>query len=568
MRSARGSAILPAMPAARTSATADVSFADAPRPPRLSGGLPLLGHTMGFLRNLTGLLERARAEHGDVVSIPVLGRQIVLVTGPAGQEAVFRAKDDVLSPKAAYKLMVPIFGQGVVYDCDDDRMNEQLGMLMPALQNKRMRTYGEIVAQEVEDWTASWGERGVIDIYEEMQTLTNFASSHCLLGSEFRNEMSEEFSQIYHDLERSIVPIAYLNAKLPLPKFRKRDLARARLGQMVSEIVARRRASGHRGEDFMQTLMESTYKDGSKLTDHEITGLLVSAMFAGHHTSAVTASWALVELLRNPALMNEVLAELERAYGEGNPIDFESLRKLEKTEWVVKEALRLHPPLFILIREAMQDTTILGYRIPKGTWVAVSPSVAHRIDEVFEKSADFCPHRFGPPKPEDKRPFAYIAFGGGRHKCLGNAFALLQIKTILAYLLRNYEFKLYGDPIEADFQGLVLAPKMPLRLRYRRISPKQEISPNERETVDDRGTSRRLLQTSAFRIVVDRDLCQGHGVCEGEAPELFELHEAPVRLKMDTPDPSLRAKAETACRYCPQQALSIQDLDESEPHSS
>ncbi len=123
----------------RSSAT-ETSFADAKRPPRLSGGLPLLGHTMGFLRDLTGLLTEARKECGDVAAIKVLGRDIVLVTGPAGQEEVFRAKDDVLSPKAAYKLMVPIFGKGVAYDCEDDRMNEQLSMLLPALQNKRMRT--------------------------------------------------------------------------------------------------------------------------------------------------------------------------------------------------------------------------------------------------------------------------------------------------------------------------------------------------------------------------------------------------------------------------------------------
>jgi sterol 14alpha-demethylase len=536
--------------------------------PRLSGGLPLVGHTLGFLRNLTGLLEQARRECGDVAGIKVLGRDIVLVTGPAGQEEVFRAKDEVLSPKAAYKLMVPIFGKGVAYDCDDDRMNEQLSMLLPALQNKRMRTYGEVISKEVEQSTAAWGDRGTVDIYEYMQTLTSFTSSHCLLGHEFRDEMSEEFARVYHALERSIVPLAYLNAHLPIPKFRKRDKARARLGEMVSQIVNRRRASGHVGEDFMQTLMEATYEDGSKLTDHEITGMLVAAMFAGHHTSSVTAAWTILELLQHPDWMKLVLEELERVYGSGRTIDFASLRELEKTEWVVKEALRLHPPLFILIRAALQDTTILGYAIPKGTWVAVSPSVAHRIDTVFEDSAGFCPHRYGAPRYEDRQPFAYISFGGGRHKCMGNAFALLQVKTIVAHLLRDFTFELHGDPVESDFQGLVIGPKMPIRVRYRRIqrastsarasaTPEPEPDPESRPATPPAKVDAGLRP---FRVVVDHDLCQGHGVCEGEAPEIFELRDERVHLLQATPDPSLRAKAEAACRYCPQRALSIEEV--------
>jgi sterol 14-demethylase len=533
------------------------TFADGKNPPRLSGGLPILGHTMGFLRDLTGLLESARRECGDVASIKVLGRDIVLVTGPAGQEEVFRAPDDVLSPKAAYKLMVPIFGKGVAYDCEDERMNEQLSMLLPALQNKRMRTYAEVITQEVEDSTDAWGQTGVVDIYEFMQTLTSFTSSHCLLGAEFRSEMSEEFARVYHALERSIVPLAYLNAQLPIPKFRKRDRARTRLGEMVSTIVNRRRERGTIREDFMQTLMEATYKDGSKLTDHEITGMLVAAMFAGHHTSSVTAAWSILELLQHPDWMKVVLGELEKVYGTGRRIDFDSLRELEKTEWVVKEVLRLHPPLFILIRVALQDTTVLGYKIPKGTWVALSPSVAHKIDSVFENAKGFCPHRYGPPKHEDKQPFAYIAFGGGRHKCMGNAFALLQVKTILAHMLRNFTFELTVDKVESDFQGLVIGPKMPIRVRYRKIDRSRVEAEARAEEAKRKATTTALRP---FRVIIDRDLCQGHGVCEGEAPEIFQLVDERVTLLQETPDPSLRAKAEAACRYCPQHVISIEDL--------
>ncbi|MCB9683379.1 MAG: cytochrome P450 [Alphaproteobacteria bacterium] len=436
--------------------------------PRLRGGLPIVGHTLSFLRDLTGLLARAHDACGEVAAIKVLGKDIVLVTGPAGHEAIFRAPDEVLSPKAAYKMMVPVFGKGVAYDCEDARMNEQLRMLRPALQARRMRTYGEIIAAEVDDALASWDATGTLDLYTWMAQLTNYTSSHCLLGPEFRKEMSAEFAQVYHDLERSIVPIAYLDPDLPLPVFRRRDKARARLGAMVAAIVARRKAAGTVGEDFLQTLMDETYEDGSHLSDHEITGMLVAAMFAGHHTSSATAVWTLLELLQHPRWMTGVEEELARVFADGRPIDHESLRELTMTEHAIKEALRLHPPLFILLRVAMEDTAVLGYRIPKGTWVAVSPIVAHQLPEVFEAPASFCPHRFAPPREEDRQPFAYIAFGGGRHKCLGNAFALLQIKTILAMLLQRYRFELTDDPIVPDFRGLVIGPRGPIRVRYHR----------------------------------------------------------------------------------------------------
>jgi sterol 14-demethylase len=441
----------------------------APRPtPKVSGAWPLLGHAVPFVRDTLGLLVRAHEECGDAARFSLPGKDIVLFVGPEAHEAVFRMPDEKLSPNAAYKMMVPVFGKGVVYDCAPARMGEQLGMLRPALQGGRMKHYGDLIAAETEAAIAGWGDAGVVDAYPFFQKLTSYTSSACLLGREFRDEMSDEFAAVYHDLERGISPVGYIHPYLPIPAFRRRDAARARLGEMVAEIVARRVKSGYRGEDFLQTLMDSTYADGTKLTDHEITGMLVAAMFAGHHTSAATTTWTLLELLQAPAMLAEVVAEVDTTLADGDALDMKTLRAMEKVEWSVKEALRLHPPLFILLRAALEDVEVHGFTIPKGTWVAVSPWVAHRDDRVFAEARTFDPHRFSPERAEDARAFAYIAFGGGRHKCMGNAFALLQIKTILAILLQRYDFELVGDPIGHNFGSVVIGPAEPCRLRYRR----------------------------------------------------------------------------------------------------
>jgi sterol 14-demethylase len=437
-------------------------------PPKLKGGLPLIGHTLDFVKDTIGLLQKTYDQCGNVGRFKLFGKDVILFTGPEAHEALFRQPDDVLSPNAAYKMMVPVFGEGVAYGAEPAKMMEQMHMLYPALRNNRMRTYAQTVARETLQTISDWGDEGEFEAGQFFGMLTNYTSSSCLLGTEFRNEMNEEFSKVYYDLERGIVAWGYIHPYLPIPAFRRRDRARARLGEMVTEIVEKRRRSGYRGEDFLQTLMDAEYSDGSKLSDHEITGMLVAAMFAGHHTSSVTTAWTLIELLQHPGFLQEVSSEIHGRYAAGEEYSFESLRDLEKTEGAVKEALRIHPPLFILLRAALADCEILGYRVKKGNWVAVSPMVAHRDPSVFENPLEFDPDRYQPGREEDKRPFAYISFGGGRHKCMGNAFAILQIKTIMAVLLNRYDFELLGDSIETDFQGLVLGPKPPIRIRYRR----------------------------------------------------------------------------------------------------
>jgi sterol 14-demethylase len=214
--------------------------------------------------------------------------------------------------------------------------------------------------------------------------------------------------------------------------------------------------------------MDSHYKDGTALSDHEITGMLLAAMFAGHHTSSVTAAWTLLELLQHPHELRKVRGELDGIFADGREVDYASLREIAVTDRAIKETLRLHPPLFMLLRGSLEPFEFGGYTFPAGTWFVVSPSVAHRIPEVFRDPDRFDPDRFGPGREEDKAPFAFIAFGGGRHKCMGNAFAILQLKTILAILLRDYDFDLLGDPIESDFHGVVIGPKQPIRIRYRK----------------------------------------------------------------------------------------------------
>jgi sterol 14-demethylase len=269
--------------------------------------------------------------------------------------------------------------------------------------------------------------------------------------------------------------------------------------------------------------------------------------------------------------------EIDRVFGQGNRVSHAALRELTLTENAVKEALRLHPPLFMLVRVAKQDFVFKQWFIEKGSWIIVSPTVSHLMPDVFKEPERFDPDRFAAPREEDKRDFAYIAFGGGRHKCLGNAFAILQVKAIVTLLLGQYDFELAGDEIASDFHGLVVGPKEPCRIRYRRreqpsvtlttaaelakaaASPEAAMGANGAGAAHGANGGAAPAARKKLQVVLDRDLCQGHAVCVGEAPDVFCLGEdGKVSLALEGDLPlSTYGQVHAAEKYCPTRAIKL-----------
>lgn len=527
-------------------------------PPRFAGAVPLLGHMAKFARDPVAMMQAVRAACGPVGEFRMLNKRVVLLTGPAAQEAFCRAPDETLSQKVAYRMMTPVFGEGVVFDAPPERLNEQLRILMPALRDRNMRTYADIFTEEVDGMVAGWGEGGDIDLLDFTAELTTYTSSHCLLGSEFRRSMNEEFARVYGDLEKGVNAIAYVNPYLPLPVFRRRDRARARLLEMITAIIDQRRASGSTAQDALQVLMESRYSDGTALTPNEITGILTAAMFAGHHTSSGTEAWTIIELARNPEWMARVTAELDALYERDGGLTYQAFREVPVLESVLKEVLRLHPPLVILMRGVLHDFTVEGVTIPAGKLVAISPAVSHRIPELFRDPTRFDPSRYDEGREEDATPFAWIPFGGGHHRCSGAAFALMQLKAITMSLLRRFTFEL-SDPPDSygpDYTKMVVQVRQPCRVRYRR-------RPDVARTAGARTiTAGPQAGPGAVRVRVDLGLCQGHAVCVSEAPEVFRLNaqQTAVDVLQAEAPAALRDRIAAAVKHCPTHALALEDV--------
>ncbi len=525
-------------------------------PPKMPGALPLLGHMLKFGKNPFQYMMDLRNTLGEIGEFRMFHQEMVLMTGPEANEAFFRAPDAQLDQSQAYKIMTPIFGKGVVFDAPPHKKDQQLKMLMPVLRDKPMRGYAQVIVQEVEQMISNWGDTGEIDLLEFMKELTIYTSSHCLLGDEFRYELNEEFAKIYHDLEKGVNPLAFVFPYLPLPVFRRRDKARARLQELVTGIIAKRAQKSEKSEDAFQLLIESKYDDGSHLSAHEITGMLIGTIFAGHHTTAGTAAWTLLELARRPEQLVVVLNELDELFGADGEVTFQSLREIPALENVIKEVLRLHPPLIFLIRKVMQDFHFKGYTVKAGKYVCTSPRVSHRITEVFSDPEKFDPDRYSEARQEDAKPFSWIAFGGGKHKCTGNAFAMLQLKAIFSILLRRYTFELIDDKdnYQDDFTQMVVQPLSPCRIRYIR---RTDIKETAAESAGN-NTEENTQTGSGFHIKIDRELCQGHATCMAEAPELFQVDDAGnVTVLQENPSLDLLKKAQQAEKYCPTKAIKI-----------
>jgi sterol 14-demethylase len=448
-------------------------------PPRVSGGDAENGHLDELSRDPISLMTRVRAECGDVGEFTLGRRDVVLLTGADANEFYFRAPEEQLDQAEAYPFMTPIFGKGVVFDAPPERRREMLHN--QALRDKFMRGHAATIATEVEQMVAGWGDEGDIDLLDWFAELTIYTSSACLIGTRFRRELDERFARLYHDLERGTDPIAYIDPYADIESFRRRDAARAALVELVEGIMERRAAGPPPGDeaDLLDILMAVREEDGSlRFGADTVTGMFISMMFAGHHTTSGTAAWTLIELLRHPDEMAAVTAELDALYADGSEVSFQALREIPHLESAIKEALRLHPPLILLLRVAMEDLAYGGYRIAEGKFVAASPAVSNRISSDFLEPDAFAPARYLEPREEDRaNPWTWIPFGAGRHRCVGAAFAMMQLKAIFSVLLQGWEFEA-SQPLDSyrnDHSKMVVQLQQPCRVRYRRRKGLQRV---------------------------------------------------------------------------------------------
>ncbi|KAK9150681.1 hypothetical protein Syun_008990 [Stephania yunnanensis] len=445
-------------------------------PPTVKSWPPLLGGLLKFLKGPVVMLREEYGKLGSVFTVNLLHKKITFLIGPEVSAHFFKASESDLSQQEIYRFNVPTFGPGVVFDVDYSVRQEQFRFFTESLRVNKLKGYVDQMVAEAEDYFSKWADSGVVDLKYELEHLIILTASRCLLGREVRDKLFVDVSALFHDLDNGMLPVSVLFPYLPIPAHRRRDQARRKLAEVFANIICSRKETGKSENDMLQCFIESKYKDGRQTTEGEVTGLLIAALFAGQHTSSITSVWTGSYLMKYKQFQSAVLDEQKNLLKKhGDKVDHDILSEMDVLYRCIKEALRLHPPLIMLMRTSHSDFSVKTregkeYDIPKGHIVATSPAFANRLPHVFTDPDQYDPDRYAPGREEDKvaGAFSYISFGGGRHGCLGEPFAYLQIKAIWSHLLRNFELELDSPFPDIDWNAMVVGVKGNVMVRYKR----------------------------------------------------------------------------------------------------
>ncbi|KAI8803641.1 cytochrome P450 [Cladochytrium replicatum] len=458
-------------------------------PPVVPYSIPVIGSAIEFGVDPIGFVLRNQKKYGDCFSYVMLGQTFTVALGPEGNNFVFNVPIASASAEKIYNtLMGPVFGSGVVYDVPNHVFMEQKRFVKDALSTTALKSYVDIIRDEFRMFVdRKWkGDIGTSDAYHDMTELTIMTASRCLQGEEIRAQMTERVAKLYTYLDQALIPINVYISWLPHPRYINRDRANAELTRIFSAIIDSRRQKGHpEGKfDVLKALMESEYKDGSKMTDAEIAHMLIAMLMAGQHTSSATMSWMLFHLAAYPELITDLIEEQATVLtgtpstpiSQLPPPNYASLRSMPLLDSLLKEVLRLYSPIHIVMRKVVKPLSFKSFHIPPNHSICAPITATARDTNRFGSQPEqFDPRRFvqgggdtgaewtfeeKPPSVAEKSAGnSFLPFGAGRHRCIGEAFAYVQIKTLVCELVREFEFVKVGEGVpKADYTQLIVVP--------------------------------------------------------------------------------------------------------------
>lgn len=410
-------------------------------------------NALGILRAM--FINRVRLLEELGATVPRIGRatfgrlNVVLVNAPelVPEVLVERAEDYQKSPLLRMYAR-PLLGDGLLLS-EGRRHRERRKLVAPAFAHQRVSKYAEVMREQAQAAATGWRDGGELNIGEEMMRLTLGIVGMTLFDVDLRDRAATLGRDIA-TLQTAIM----LQVRLPfrLPVLRRNRAAVDRLNDTVYSMIRDRRASGSDNGDVLSMLLLSTDEEsGEHLTDEEVRDEAMTLFMAGHETTALATAWSWYLLTKHP----EHFARLRR---EGMPF----------ASQVMKEALRLYPPAFVLARMALRDTSIGDFAVKKDEIVFIAPWLLHRDPRNFEDPLRFDPDRFLPEREARLPRFAYMPFGGGRRICIGNQFALMEGQIILATIAQQVGMELLArEPIGLK-PLITLHPKRPITVRIRR----------------------------------------------------------------------------------------------------
>ncbi len=415
--------------------------------------MPVALQTLGNWCRPTAYVERARRRYGRAFTGRLLGQPpTVLISDPEHIKEIFQAPPEVLHPGEGARILEPVVGPNSVILLDEAPHLEQRKLLLPAFHGERMQRLAGLMAELTEAEVDSWPRGQVIALHPRLQRLTLEVILRTVFGLE-RGAQLDELRELltrllaFGDSPLSLMPPPPRALARLIPTTRRLERLSARVDALIYALIDERRRRGdyEDADDVLGMLLAARHEDGSQMSAQELRDELVTALTAGHETTASQLAWTFALLARAPRVRERLTIEIDAGDDD---------RYLLAT---INEAMRLHPVLPSaeprLVKQAVE---IGGVRYPPGVVLMASAYLVHHDPDVYPEPYAFRPERFLEQAPGT---YTLIPFGGGRRRCIGASFALQEMKIVLRTVLAGCEVEAGAPgPERTRRRGITLSP--------------------------------------------------------------------------------------------------------------
>jgi cytochrome P450 len=416
--------------------------------------MPSLIQSIGMWKRPLSFLERSRARYGKRFTIRFVGAPpFVMLSDPDELKQVFTAPPDVLHPGEGARVLEPVVGKNSVILLDEAAHLEQRKLMLPAFHGEKMQRLSGLMAEVAEREVATWPAEEAIELHPRMQRLT----LEIILQAVFGLDPGERLDGLRERLSAMLAfgdrPISLLP---PPPEPVEKVLTRVgpfvsflRLQEdadrMIFELIEERRAEEGERDDILAMLLEARHEDGSPMSDDELRDELMTLLVAGHETTASSLAWGFERLQREPV----VLGRLQEEIDAGNPNGY-----LTAT---IQETLRRRPVLpNVAPRFVVKPIEVGGWSYEPGACLVGNAYLVHHDPDIYPDPYAFRPERF---LDEPPGTYTWIPFGGGRRRCLGASFAMLEMQIVLRAVLGSRELIAAGEqPEPASRRNITIKP--------------------------------------------------------------------------------------------------------------
>ena len=405
--------------------------------------------------------------YGDIFYYRVLHRHVYFINHPDLIKEVLINQAPSFIKGEAVRANRRIFGEGLLSN-EGSSWLQQRRLIQPAFHHSHIESYAAIMVAYTERMLAGWHDGESRDIHQDMMRLTLEIVSTSLFSVEIAPEKDRVAVALNTLMELSMgarMLIPPFLRRIPTRNNRRYERAVRSLDAVVYGLIRERQASPSQlpattqeFKDLLGTLLQARYDDGSPMPEQQVRDEVMTLLLAGHETTAVSLSWIWLLLSRHPEVEEKLHSELRTVLNGRSP-RLHDLAGLPYTERVVKEAMRLYPPVWAIVRAAVKDCEIGGYLIPAKSPVIMSQWVMHRDQRFYDRPTQFLPDRWLDQHYQTAPRFSYFPFGGGPRICIGASFATTEAALVLATIAQHYQVRVASStPIE-PVPSITLRPR-------------------------------------------------------------------------------------------------------------